>query len=120
MNTRIALVMAAALGMAVGGAGMLMAQKGDRETVDNTVGSMSEQELTPVVQPNNPSNPPVLTPQQVRQIVGALRDPEAHNGLLGIAHEFGCSLGQVKMIKAARDRRLRELHPAEPEPGEIE
>jgi len=120
MNTRIALVMAAALGMAVGGAGLLMAKKGDREVVDHTVDSMSEQELTPAARPERPSRPPELTPQQVRQIVGALRDVEAHNGLLGIAHEFGCSLGQVKMIKQARDRRLRELHPAEPEPGEIE
>jgi len=110
-------IFALAAAAALMAGGVLLAQpKNDRDVVDNTVEVMDEQELAPAARPEPMQGPAELTPRKVRQIVEALKDPEAHNGLLGIAHEFDCSLRQVKMIKRAVARRLRKLHASELEP----
>lgn len=110
MNGRAISVLAAAAVIAGGTSAILVARpKGDRDVVDATVQAMSEAELAPPAKPQKQQNPPALTAVKVRAIVEALKDPEAHNGIVGIAFELGVSPEQVRMVKRRVERRLAEL-----------
>lgn len=79
-----------------------------QDDIWDVVKLMKENEL---VDDTPPVIPPELevTPQEVRDVVALLKDPEANGGYGGIASTVGVERAVVRMIDEAKRRRLDEL-----------
>jgi len=113
----VTLALAAAM---LGGSLLIMGQeRGDQETAAQVVDAIDDvSELVGQSQGEPALGPPELTRQVVEQVLVKLQHPERHGGLLKIARAHGCSLAQVKLIEAERQRRIQELTPG-PGPGDL-
>lgn len=90
----------------------------DQAVAAAVVDNLQVDDLAGAEQEPGSSGPPDLTPAVVQAVLEDLKDPEANGGLLKIARKHGCSMAQVKIIAAERDRRLRDLAEAQAEPIE--
>ena len=108
------LIAAVVLAGMVGG-GILIAGKnaGDAEKADAALKDMNASDLNPAPVDLSGAGAPNLTRDVVLAIINDLKSMEANNGILGIARKNGCSTAQVKIVMAAKNRRLSGLNEAQ-------
>lgn len=107
-----AIIAVLAAGAIAGGTAILAADRDaatDTATATETVKDMTAEELTASPSVTEPGGPPDLTSEVTLAILEDLKDPEAAGGLLAIARRHGCSMAQVRIVMAAKKKRLQDI-----------